>query len=362
MTRTPPTRRRFRLALAAAALAALAVPGSASAHAVPGIDYRFPLPVWLFALAAGIAVLGSAAAAAFATARPEAGTARGNLYPWVRRLRLGAAGLALASVLLVIALAGGLFGAQEFFENPATILIWVDFWVGLGIVSALVGNVWDFMSPLSAAGRFLERRFSALGLTVLPYPSWLGLRPATILVLVWSWMELVWDPAREPRTLAAIAIAYVLLQLVAMAAFGTETWLARGELFTAVARSFARFAPLELYVVEPAAPCRAGRCVEEERIGCADCWLDAPPEGRGLRLRPTGPACGVSPHSGRAAARSFSLSSRPSSTTASRRRRGTQTWRPSSSDTRPGSPRTATFSRPSSWRGSPSASPSPSSP
>jgi prolyl-tRNA synthetase len=32
-------------------------------------------------------------------------------------------------------------------------VVWVDFWVGLGIVTALVGNAWDFVSPLSAAGR-----------------------------------------------------------------------------------------------------------------------------------------------------------------------------------------------------------------
>jgi hypothetical protein len=82
---------------------------------------------------------------------------------------------------------------------------------------------------------------------------------------------------------------YVLAQLAAMAIFGTEVWLARGELFTVLAHTFARFAPLELYVLEPEGECRAGRCpTASERRGCPSCWLDAPPDNRGLRLRAYG--------------------------------------------------------------------------
>jgi hypothetical protein len=73
-----------------------------------------------------------------------------------------------------------------------------------------------------------------------------------------------------------------------MAVFGTEVWLARGELFTVVARTFARFAPVELFVQRPAGECRAHRCVEEERVNCPSCWLDADPEDRRMRLRTYG--------------------------------------------------------------------------
>ena len=65
------------------------------------------------------------------------------------------------------------------------------------IVSALVANVWDFISPLSAGGRALERFLAARGATLVPYPARLGLWPSTALILVWSWMELAWDPAKE---------------------------------------------------------------------------------------------------------------------------------------------------------------------
>jgi hypothetical protein len=202
-----------------------------------------------------------------------------NLYPALRRLRLGAVGLAVSSALLAIGIAGGLAGEQNFFENPMTILTWVDFWVGLGIVSALVGNVWDAASPLSAVGRWLERRFAMSGTAVLRYPEWLGIWPATVLVLVWTWLELVWAEAREPRSLAILALVYVGVTLVGMAAYGTETWLARCELFTVFARTLARFAPLELYSTD-----EEGR----EHVGRPDLWHAAPPERRAVRLRPYG--------------------------------------------------------------------------
>ena len=199
-----PRLRRTGLALVAALAAFLALPAAASAHAVSGIDYRFPLPVWLFALAAGVAVLASAPAAAYAI-REGKTRVTGDVYPAIRPLHLGALGLALTTLGLVVVVLGGLFGPEDFFENPATIVVWVDFWVGLGIVTALAGNVWDFVSPLSAAGRALERALAFRGAGAIRYPERLGLWPATALVLLWSWLELVWDPAKEPLTLTEVA-------------------------------------------------------------------------------------------------------------------------------------------------------------
>jgi hypothetical protein len=241
--------------------------------------------VWLYAVAAGAAVLASAPAAALAI-RPRDERVSRNLYGRIRPLHLGPIGLVLTSLFLLDGLVGGLGGPRDFFENPMTVLTWVDFWVGLGIVSALVANVWDFVSPLSAVGRALERRFAEHGAAVYAYPERLGVWPATVLLLIWSWMELVWEDAKTPSTLALIALAYVAVQLLAMVAFGAEAWLARGELFTVVARTFARFAPVELYVRDHAGPCAAGRGEDPERIGCPSCWLAADPDDRGIRLRP----------------------------------------------------------------------------
>jgi hypothetical protein len=241
------------------------------AHAAP-ISYRFPLPIWIYVVAGGAAVLASGPAAALAVRGPHpvARTTR-DLYPALRRLRLGRIGTALATLLFLWGLVGGLFAwgpeASVFFENPMTVLTWVDFWVGLGLVSFLVGYVWDFVSPLSAAARALDRALARRGVDPLRYSERLGQWPAVALLLVWTWMELIWDRAKDPRTLALLAIAYVLATLVGAALFGAEAWLGNVELFTVLSRAFARFSPMQL---EPATP---------------DEWLATPVDERGLRLR-----------------------------------------------------------------------------
>src|SRR5215217_5234455 len=101
--------RRTGLVLVMASVAALLLPGAAMAHAVSGIDYRFPLPVWLYGLAAGLAVLLSAPAATFAS-RATGTATTSDFYGLVRPLRLGWIVTALFSLLLLDVVFGGLFG------------------------------------------------------------------------------------------------------------------------------------------------------------------------------------------------------------------------------------------------------------
>ena len=240
------------------------------------ITYRFPLPTWIYIVAAGLIVLVSApAAAAFMGRGPGLGWRSRNLYPRLRHLHLGAIGLTISSLLLVWCLLGGVAArtseeAHEFLENPATILIWVDFWVGLGIVSALVGNIWDFVSPLSALARAIDRELGRREVGRRLYPERLGQWPAVALLLVWSWFELVWEPAKEPDKLALLVVGYFVLTLAGAGVFGADVWLANCEVFTVFARTLARCAPLELDPAEP------------------EDWLDAEPTRRAVRLRPYG--------------------------------------------------------------------------
>ena len=242
------------------------------AHAAP-ISYRFPLPIWLYVAAGGVAVLLSAPAAALAVSDGDAIERRGpDLYRFVRAL--GPILTAIGLALVLIALAGGLFSttdqSQEFFENPVLVLTWVDFWVGLGIVSWLIGNVWERVSPLNVAGRALDRVLARNGVEPLRYPSRLGQWPAVGLMLVWSWMELIWAPAKEPRPLAAILLLYLIATLVGCAVYGAEAWFSNVELFSVFARTLSRFSPLELRPFSP------------------EDWSATPRSGRSARLRPYG--------------------------------------------------------------------------
>jgi hypothetical protein len=244
------------------------------AHAAP-ISYKFPLPIWLYVAAGGSAVLLSAPAAALAVSERVAPERRGlDLYPLARRLRLGVAARGVVSLLLLVGLIGGLVStsaqATEFFEKPITVLTWVDFWVGLGIVSWLLGDIWEHISPLNASARALDRALARRGVQPLAYPARLGQWPAVALLLVWSWMELIWPNAKDPRTLALLLIAYAIATLVGCALYGAETWLGNIELFSVFARTLSRFSPLELRPFVP-----------EE-------WASAAPDARSARLRPYG--------------------------------------------------------------------------
>jgi hypothetical protein len=204
------------------------------AHAAP-ISYRFPLPIWLYVLAGGAAVLLSAPAAALAVRDEPVRERRGpDLYPYVRRL--GPVLTAIGPLLVIVGLVGGLFSttaqSQEFLENPVDVLTWVDFWVGLGVAAWLVGNVYERVAPLNVAARALDRALARRGVQPFPYPARLGQWPAVGLLLVWSWMELVWAQAKEPRTLALILVAYMVATLVGCALYGAETWLGNVELFS----------------------------------------------------------------------------------------------------------------------------------
>ena len=127
------------------------------AHAAP-ISYRFPLPIWIYVLAAGTAVGLSAPAAAFAVREGERPAWRSrNLYPGLRRLRLGPIGLVLSTILLGFVLLGGLGGrtvqAREFFENPQGLLgtVYTDGWHAGGDI-LLSGDAAHAIVPFHGQG------------------------------------------------------------------------------------------------------------------------------------------------------------------------------------------------------------------
>jgi hypothetical protein len=242
------------------------------AHAAP-ISYHFPLPIWLYVLAGGAAVLLSAPAAALAVRDEPVRERRwADIYPYVRWL--GPIVTTVGTLLIVEALVAGLFAttdeSQEFLENPVTVLTWVDFWVGLGITAWLVGNFYERVAPLNAAARAVDRALARRAVQPLAYPVRLGQWPAVVLLLVWSWMELIWPPAKEPRSLALILIVYMIGTIVGSALYGAETWLGNVELFSVFARTLSRFSPLELRPFVP------------------EDWAAAPGEERHARLRPYG--------------------------------------------------------------------------
>jgi hypothetical protein len=235
-----------------------------SLHAIPagahgfGQRYDLPLPLTLYLFGAGAAVVVSFVIVGLFVRRAPRGapysrfdlTSRG-----VGRLILHpASGLVLellALAIFVVTLAAGFIGDQNPYRNLAPTMVWIIFWVGLAYVSAFAGNIWALVNPLRTifvaakglSGRLTNRRASS---ALLRYPEALGVWPATLLLLAFSWIELVYPSPAVPQHIASFATAYALLTWIGMALFGSETWLGHGEVFTLVFGTFARFAPLEV--------------------------------------------------------------------------------------------------------------------
>ena len=260
--------------VAAVVLAALAVPAPAHAH---GLVQRadLPIPEWLFVLAAGVVLLVSFVALATLWRRPRYEGSQGGdgwrpfggalgRAPGSRPVDVAAQALGLA--LLVLVIVSGLAGTSSPTANLAPTFVFIVFWVGLVFASVLLGDVFRALNPWRALGRLLRLRARR------DYPERLGHWPAAAGILAFTWLELVARDGEDPARVATAALVYTGLTVAAMARYGTEPWLRRGETFSVLFGLFARLAPLEV---------RDGR-LGRRRPLAALAQLDAGPGSVGL--------------------------------------------------------------------------------
>ena len=235
-----------RVTAAATALAALAggVSPQAAAHAF-GQRYDLPLPLDFF-LAGGAAVVLLSFVIAVVVLRPASDRAWHWVLPpmpqWVRATAENAIAV-LGVFLFLLVLIAGYFGNQESSENIATVLVWVLWWIGLMLVTALLGNIWPHLDPWSTIWRrirgWLGRPPQA---PVVGFPPW-GAWPAVAMYFLYAWLELASDFGEVPRDLALLVLSYSVGAWTAMALFGESRWQAGADPFRRVFGLFGRFAP-----------------------------------------------------------------------------------------------------------------------
>ncbi len=304
--------RRCAPAFPLAAVGSLAPSGEAVAHAF-GQRYDLPLPLYLFLFGGGIIVAISFIVVAVASRRSP-GSPLERPYPRfdLRSTAIGrglghplivALFRAIGVILFLTVLAAGFFGVQNPFRNIVPTLVWIIGWIGLAYVCALVGDAWALINPFRTLYRWLERVFKAVsgrGSLSLdrPVPRWLGVWPAVVLLIGFSWVEIIWYRNESPSAIASLLIAYTVFTFAGMFVYGRETWLGRGEVFSLVFALFARFAPTEVRVRssaccrachEPACRREPGDCVQcYACLACAasgDWQWNVRPWGAGLLAR-----------------------------------------------------------------------------
>ncbi len=236
------------------ALAVLSMPGWRLARA-HGFDERYDLPAplaWFVAGASLTIALTFIVAIFFARSAPRAG---GSLAP-ARSLRtgpllrmFGATCRAATLVLFVVTVAAALWGTGDPMMNLAPTLVWIIWWVGLSLVVALVGNVWPLLDPWRSLFALMQhatrsaRRPGDLSFG-WRWPAGIGIWPAVALLLLWSWLEVVYPIAAAPYRLGCAALAWSAITLLGMLCFGRESWQRHGDVFAIYFDTLGRMAPL----------------------------------------------------------------------------------------------------------------------
>ena len=285
--------RLIRIPLMAFAFAMFAFGASPAYGHAFGQRYDLPIPLSYFLIGAAATVaLSFVVIGMFVQKGSE-----GFRYPRLNLLDVTGLGAALSSgvagfavraisvALFLLILLTGFLGTNRPIDNLSPTFVWIIWWVGMGYVAALVGNVWMFVNPWKITFEWFQRIVGQSGdedEALFRYPEGLDVWPALLLFFLFAWSENVFTSAFRPFTLSVMILLYSVITWAGMAAFGKHTWLRHGEAFSVLFSLFARFSPTEVRVADRGP---GGRC-DSDCVDCYERYERAEASDRELNLRP----------------------------------------------------------------------------
>lgn len=202
-----------------------------------------PLPFWMFGYGAAAALIVSFVALGilWPVSRLEGEPVRRSVA--IPGDRIGAAAVRAIGLVLFLAVfaAAAFAGPPTSPDNLAPYAIYIGLWVGVPLLSALVGNVWQLLSPFETLALAGER----VGLVRSSRPYRLGYWPAAAGITGFVWLELVYPHSGDPRHLGVAMGVYTIIILAGVQRWGRE-WLNYGEAFGVFFSLIARIAPVRL--------------------------------------------------------------------------------------------------------------------
>lgn len=151
-------------------------------------------------------------------------------------------GLSLS--LFILTLVAALYGTSDPLMNLAPTMVWIIGWIGLSLGVMVLGKLWPQIDPWRSLFELMDglaRQVSAQrGIARgWPWPAALGMWPATLLLLVWCALEVIYPLATAPFKLGCVMLVWTIINLAGMVCFGREVWQCNADVFAVY---FARLA------------------------------------------------------------------------------------------------------------------------
>ncbi len=224
-------------------------PAGAEAHAF-GQRYDLPLPLGFYLAAAGFAVLASFLASFFFLRASHGRLLQRELVlPPVFGRSLALLFRLAGLLVLAVLLGAAFFGPPSPTDNLATVGVWVIWWVGFFLFSALLVDLWAAVDPFRGFYLLAARAFGRdpeQGILPLPRAAaWI----AFLGLLAISWVELISERSEEPRALGILILVYAAATLLAAWTFGLA-WFRVADPLGRLFALLGRLAPLSLELPE----------------------------------------------------------------------------------------------------------------
>jgi hypothetical protein len=154
------------------------------------------------------------------------------------------AGLRLVGVLATgYVVMAAVFGRDDAL-NPTAGVVYVLLWIGVPLLSVLLGPVWKLVNPVRSLHWALSRLLRtdpADGLA--PLPASLGYWPAAVSLFAFVWLELVAPENTTLPVLRTFFAAYLAVHLLAATYWGSA-WFDKGDGFEVFSSLAGRLSPL----------------------------------------------------------------------------------------------------------------------
>ncbi|MDX1658882.1 MAG: hypothetical protein R3343_08685 [Nitriliruptorales bacterium] len=210
------------------------------AHGV-GVRGDLPLPLWIvsYGAAAVLVITFVGLVRGWKEPRLEDGGVGRPLPGWVQGAAtpvewlLRIVGVAALAVVVV----AGLTGPETGGSNFAPFMLYVIVWAGGMFVSGFVGNVWSALDPVETVRKGLPVDEDAPDVRAR-----LGLWPAAVLLLLFTWLELAYFEPADPFAVTLMVV--VLIAAPVLGGLWSSSWWLRGaNAFGALFRLLATMAP-----------------------------------------------------------------------------------------------------------------------